>query len=578
MKTIWRLLKLVWPYKKWILLSVLLGTITVGSGIGLMMTSAFIISAAALHPSVADLQVAIVGVRFFGISRGVFRYLERLVSHETTFRLLTRFRVWFYRRLEPLVPARTLYMKSADLLQRIIADIQTLENFYVRVISPPAVAFAVGVLMFFLLGGYHLKYAVLFLIFFALSATVIPFLSLQLSRGLGKKIVALQSELHMAVLDDLHGLPELLVNNRLDNQAQKIERLNGQLNALQKKMHIIEALNQNFVTLLMFGAVVTTLLAAIPAVSHGELDGVYLAVLVMGIMAAFEAVLPLPAAAQFMEANVSAGQRLFGILQEKPAVVDVRQAQELPPVTFEIAFEKVTFTYPKGEQPALSDISFRVPPGAKIAVVGPSGAGKSSLAQLLLRLYEFEQGKILLDGQDIRRFKQESIRERVAFVSQRIHLFTGTIGENLRMVNPELSDEALIDLLRLVELHADDLQTDSPLDYWIGEHGNRLSGGQAQRLAIAQALCKPAMVFVFDEITANLDPQTEQRVLRNLFERYQGKTVINITHRLTGMERYDRILVFREGKLVEEGTHQTLMRQGTVYRHMMAVQQEQNLL
>ncbi len=578
MKTIWRLLKLVWPYKKWILLSVLLGTITVGSGIGLMMTSAFIISAAALHPSVADLQVAIVGVRFFGISRGVFRYLERLVSHETTFRLLTRFRVWFYRRLEPLVPARTLYMKSADLLQRIIADIQTLENFYVRVISPPAVAFAVGVLMFFLLGGYHLKYAVLFLIFFALSATVIPFLSLQLSRGLGKKIVALQSELHMAVLDDLHGLPELLVNNRLDDQAQKIERLNGQLNALQKKMHIIEALNQNFVTLLMFGAVVTTLLAAIPAVSHGELNGVYLAVLVMGIMAAFEAVLPLPAAAQFMEANVSAGQRLFGILQEKPAVVDVRQAQELPPVTFEIAFEKVTFTYPKGEQPALSDISFRVPPGAKIAVVGPSGAGKSSLAQLLLRLYEFEQGKILLDGQDIRRFKQESIRERVAFVSQRIHLFTGTIGENLRMVNPELSDEALIDLLRLVELHADDLQTDSPLDYWIGEHGNRLSGGQAQRLAIAQALCKPAMVFVFDEITANLDPQTEQRVLRNLFERYQGKTVINITHRLTGMERYDRILVFREGKLVEEGTHQTLMQQGTVYRHMMAVQQEQNLL
>jgi ATP-binding cassette subfamily C protein CydC len=298
----------------------------------------------------------------------------------------------------------------------------------------------------------------------------------------------------------------------------------------------------------------------------------------MGIMAAFEAVLPLPAAAQFIEANVSAGQRLFGILQEKPAVVDVRQAQELPSVTFEIAFEKVTFTYPKGEQPALSDISFRVPPGAKIAVVGPSGAGKSSLAQLLLRLYEFEQGKILLDGQDIRRFKQESIRERVAFVSQRIHLFTGTIGENLRMVNPELSDEALIDLLRLVELHADDLQTDSPLDYWIGEHGNRLSGGQAQRLAIAQALCKPAMVFVFDEITANLDPQTEQRVLRNLFERYQGKTVINITHRLTGMERYDRILVFREGKLVEEGTHQTLMRQGTVYRHMMAVQQEQNLL
>ncbi len=518
------------------------------------------------------------GVRFFGISRGVFRYLERLVSHETTFRLLTRFRVWFYRRLEPLVPARTLYMKSADLLQRIIADIQTLENFYVRVISPPAVALAVGVLMFLLLGAYHVKYAVLFLIFFALSATIIPFLSLQLSRGLGKKIVRLQSELHMAVLDDLRGLPELLVNNRLPDQAAKIERLNRDLNRLQKKMHIIEALNQNFVTLLMFGAVVSILLAAIPAVSQGALKGVYLAVLVMGVMAAFEAVLPLPAAAQFMEANISAGRRLFDIVREKPAVIDAAQAQELPSVPLSLAFENVTFTYPKNERPALRNISFRIPAGAKIAVVGPSGAGKSSLAQLLLRLYDFEKGKILLNGRDIRQFKQESIRERVAFVSQKFHLFTGTIGENLRLVNPRLSDQALLDLLRLVELHADDLQSDSPLDYWIGEHGNRLSGGQAQRLAIAQALCKPASLLVFDEITANLDPQTEQRVLHNLFERYRTHTIINITHRLIGMEKYDRILVFREGILAEEGSHQTLMQQGTVYRHMVAVQQEQNML
>jgi len=328
----------------------------------------------------------------------------------------------------------------------------------------------------------------------------------------------------------------------------------------------------------MFGAVVSILLAAIPAVSQGALKGVYLAVLVMGVMAAFEAVLPLPAAAQFMEANISAGRRLFDIVREKPAVIDAAQAQELPSVPLSLAFENVTFTYPKNERPALRNISFRIPAGAKIAVVGPSGAGKSSLAQLLLRLYDFEKGKILLNGRDIRQFKQESIRERVAFVSQKFHLFTGTIGENLRLVNPRLSDQALLDLLRLVELHADDLQSDSPLDYWIGEHGNRLSGGQAQRLAIAQALCKPASLLVFDEITANLDPQTEQRVLHNLFERYRTHTIINITHRLIGMEKYDRILVFREGILAEEGSHQTLMQQGTVYRHMVAVQQEQNML
>lgn len=578
MKTIVRLLKLVWPYKKWILLSVLLGAITVGSGIGLMMTSAFIISAAALHPSVAELQVAIVGVRFFGISRGVFRYLERLVSHETTFRLLSRFRVWFYQKLEPLVPARTLYMKSADLLQRIIADIQTLENFYVRVISPPAVAIVVGVFMFFLLGAYHVNYAVLFIIFFGLAGTVIPFLSLQLSRGLGRKIIRLQSELNIAVLDGIKGMPELLVNNRIHTQTKKIDAYNKEINLLQRKMHIIEALNQGFITLLMFGAVIMILIAAIPAVFNGVLNGVYLAVLVMGVMAAFEAVLPLPTAFQFMESNISAGERLFGIIQAQPAVIDSRSAETLSAKSLEIAFDSVTFTYPRAEAPALKHISFRIPAASKIAVVGPSGSGKSSLANVLLRLWEFEQGTVLLNGKDIRTFTQESVREHFAFVSQRFHLFTGTIAENLRLVNPQLDDETLLDILKLTGLDQQEMETDSLLDYWIGEHGSRLSGGQAQRLAIAQALCKPSSVLLFDEITANLDPATEQRVMNNLFDRYRAKTIINITHRLNNMEKYDRILVLKAGKLVEEGTHDELMRSGKIYRHMMAVQREQNLL
>ncbi len=580
MKTIFRLLKLVWPYKKWIALSVFLGTLTVGSGIGLMMTSAFIISAAALHPSIAELQVAIVGVRFFGISRGVFRYLERLVSHETTFRLLSRFRVWFYQKLEPLVPARTLYLKSADLLQRIIADIQNLENFYVRVIAPPAVALAVGLLMLPLLSVYHIKYALIFVLFFTITATIIPLFSLQLSRGMGKRIVRLQSALNIAIIDNVNGLRELLVHNGLLNQQNKIDRLNAQINRLQKRMHIIDALNQGFITLLMFAAVVSVLMFAIPAVSQGRLNGVYLAVMVLGIMAAFEAVLPLPTAFQFMESNISAAQRLFDIIDDKPAVTDVPAAVPLPNQEISIAFEQVRFTYPGNRQPALDYLSLNIPSAAKVAIVGPSGSGKSSLAHLLLRLWEFQRGEILINKKDIRSFSQSSIRERIGFVSQRFHLFTGTIAENLRLVNPDLDKNQMLRILNIVALSPEEWgkSEEEILAYWIGEHGSLLSGGQAQRLAIAQVLCKEPQVLLFDEITANLDPATEVKVLKRLMETYRSKTIINITHRLNAMERYDRIFVLQKGRVVQQGRHAQLLNEEGLYRHMFYVQAERRIV
>ncbi|NOX89850.1 MAG: thiol reductant ABC exporter subunit CydC [Calditrichaeota bacterium] len=578
MKIILRLLKLAFPYAKWIFLSVLLGSLTIASGIGLMMASAFIISAAALHPSIAELQVAIVGVRFFGISRGVFRYLERLTSHDTTFRLLSRFRVWFYRALEPLVPAKTLYFKSADLLQRIVSDIQNLENFYVRVISPPAVAVIVAVLMSFLLSTYHAQYAIIFLICYTLAATIIPFLSIQLSRRMGKRIIELKSELNVAILDNLRGMTELLTNNQLSAHRRKVTGLSRRLAMLQKKMQIIEALHQGFITLLMFGAVVLILVTAIPAVRADQLSGVYLAVLVLGVMAAFEGVLALPATAQYMESNTEAAKRLFGIIDRAPDVRDRDQALPLNPrKSPDLKLQNVTFTYSETDDPVLKNVSLFIPFPSKVAVVGPSGSGKSTLANLILRLWEVENGKILIGDADIRNIKQESLREAIGFVSQRFHLFTGTIADNLRLVNPELDEEEMLRLLNLVALTKEELGASSILDYRIGEHGARLSGGQAQRLAIAQVLAKNPSIFIFDEITANLDPKTEQQVLNNLFREFPDRTVINITHRLNLMKVYDRIYVLQNGRLIEEGRHEQLLRQNKIYRHIYLIQKENQL-
>ncbi|WP_456442961.1 amino acid ABC transporter ATP-binding/permease protein, partial [Caldithrix abyssi] len=318
MSAIFRLLKLVLPYKKWIALSVFLGLLTIASSIGLMMTSAFVISMAALHPSIAEIQVAIVGVRFFGISRGIFRYLERLISHNTTFRLLSHFRVRFYAALEPLVPARVAHLKSGDLLQRIVADIQNLENFFVRVIAPPSASVLTALLMTLILWAYHINFALAFITFYALAGTIIPYLSVQLSRGMGKQITVLKNQLNVALLDHLNGLPELLINRQIENQEEKIKVLNKKLSRLQRNMLIIDALHQGFVTLLMFGAVVMVLIVGIPMVETNMLNGVYLAVLVLGVMAAFEGVLPLPQMAQYLEENNEAGKRLFEIIDRPP--------------------------------------------------------------------------------------------------------------------------------------------------------------------------------------------------------------------------------------------------------------------
>lgn len=579
MSTIIRLLKLTLPYRKWIALSVVLGVLTIGTGIGLMMASAFIISMAALHPSIAELQVAIVGVRFFGISRGVFRYLERLVSHDTTFRLLNHFRVRFYQALEPLVPARLGRLKSADLLQRIVADIQNLENFFVRVMAPPAVAFLSGLLMFALLCSFGLEFALIFLVFYLLAGTIIPYLSIQLSQGLGKKITLLKSELNVVLLDQLNGLSELVINRQTVAQQQKIRDLNQQLTTLQKRMLSIEALHQGFVTLLLFGAVTITLILGIQKIEAGSFNGIYLAVLVLGIMAAFEGVLPLPPMAQYLEENKAAGQRLFEIIDQPPVLADPSVPQTFPTDSqIKIDIKDLSFYYAPTEQAVLQNLAMEIKPSAKVAIVGPSGSGKSTLARLLIRLYDYQQGHIRLNDIELRSFKQNDVRENIAYAAQAFHLFTGSVLENLHLIKPDAQEDQIMEILNVVKLDELASTPAEVLSYQIGEHGQRLSGGQAQRLALAQVLVKNSPILIMDEVTANLDVETESTILKNIYKHFTNRTVINITHRLSNMEYYDKIFVLKDGLLIGAATHQELLESNPFYKHIFSVYQESLLL
>ncbi|GAC1616497.1 MAG: thiol reductant ABC exporter subunit CydC [Ktedonobacteraceae bacterium] len=579
-----RLLMLALPVKNWMLLAALLGSLTVASGIGLLATSAYLISAAALHPSVAVLQIAIVGVRFFGIARGAFRYLERLVSHRATFRLLANMRVWFYGALEPLMPARLLAQKdgrlqelrSGDLLQRAVADIDILQNFYIRVIAPPLVAVIIGLVMWVLLGAFGGLFALIYVAFFLTSSVGVPLLAHLLGRKIGQQMVETRADLNVQIVDSIQGMADLVAFGQEELQAQRIQALNKKLNRLQMAMANVSGLQGSLTNLLMNLTAWTLLLFAIPVVYAGQLDGVFLALLVLSALASFEIVLPLPGAFQQVGGSVEAARRLFEIV-DAPSMVENPLAPSPEPRDLAIEVRHLSFRYSDEEPYVLRDVNFTVPQGHCLALVGPSGSGKSTLAHLLLRFLDYKEGEVLFGGHPLRAYQSDDLYKYVSVAEQDTHLFNTTIRENLMLARPDATEEEMQAAARQAQLH-DFVQTlPAGYDTQVGEQGLRLSGGERQRIAIARAFLKDAPILILDEPTVNLDAITERAVLRAINTLRRGRTTLLVTHRLAEMEMADEILVLQTGRVVESGTHgQLLQKEGLYWRMWRMWRQQQS--
>ena len=573
LSTVLRLLGFLRGAWGWVAGSVLLGAATIAASIALMGTSSYLISAAALHPSIADLGVAIVGVRFFGISRGIFRYLERLVSHNVTFRLLSRLRTWFYTALEPLAPARLMNYRSGDLLSRVVSDVETLENFYVRVVSPPLVAVVVALGISLFLGMYAPALGWALLGFLLALGVATPLLAAFLSRSAGKALPALRAELHVRLVDGIQGLADLVAFGRQADQTRQIRQAGESYAQLQRRMGRIAAFNDGLGVLLPQAGMWVILALAIPRVLAGEVPGVMLAALVLMAAASFEAVMPLPLAAQMLGTSLEAGKRLFDVVDAQPAVSDppvpVEPGPQLGAVALE--FRGLSFGY-GGAALALRGVDLHVGEGEAVAVVGPSGAGKSTLVNLLARFWDYRDGDILLGGCSIRDMAQDDVRARLAVVTQNAFFFNATIGQNLLVADPHATQEQLEAAARQAQIHDFIAGLPKGYDTWIGEQGLRLSGGERQRLAIARALLKNAPVLLLDEPTANLDPLTEQAVLQALYAAMRGRTTLMITHRLVGLEQFDRIVVLDHGAVVETGSHGELLARGGLYAQMRRYQ------
>ncbi len=573
-RTFARLLGLVAPYRWWMAVSALLGFATIGSSIGLMSTSAYIIAKAALHPSIGDLQVAIVGVRFFGISRGVFRYAERLVSHNTTFKLLARLRVWFYERLEPLAPARLMEYRSGDLLSRIVADIETLEHFYVSVLAPPVVAVLVALTMVVFMGSYSFWLALVLLLFLILAGVAAPALAGRMSRGMGRRMVETRSELNVLLVDGIQGIADLTVYGREEDRLAMVRSRSEELTSHQLRMAWVTALHNGIGTLLSNLGMVAVVVVAIPMAIGGGMAGVSLAVLALAALSSFEAVLPLPQAFQYLGNSMEAARRLFEIVDAEPAVEDPAGTSP-EPRDYGIRVEGLRFAYPSAPDDfALDGVDFHLPEGGRLAIVGPSGAGKSTLVNLLLRFWDYRDGSIRLGGHELREYRQDDLRRMLGVVSQSTYLFNATVRENLMLARPGATEEEMVEAARRAQVHDFIVSLPKGYDTFVGEQGLALSGGERQRIAIARALLKDAPILILDEATANLDALTEREVLKAIHELMEGRTTLMITHRLVGMEWMDEILVLKRGRVVERGTHRELLELGGFYRQMWDLQNQ----
>lgn len=551
-----RLAKFAQPYKSWIILATLLGVATVASGVGLMSTSAYLISMAARHPSIAALDVAIVGVRFFGLARGITRYLERLVTHHVTFRLLTRLRVWTYQHLEPLAPARLFHSThsqnsgyhSGDLLTRLVSDIDTLKDFFARVLAPPLVALLVGLSMWFWLGAFDPQIALVFSGLYLLSATILPLISTLLSQSASQQVTRARASLNTNLIESLQGLADTLIFGQAANQAHQTNLISQSALSAQQRITHLNGLQEALSTFMMNATAWVVLLMAIPLIRNGQFNGIFLALLVLAILASFEAALPLSAAFQQLGSSLTSARRLFELLDAQPAVLDPAPGTSPSSLVKEdqytITINHLSFRYAPDKSNVITDLNLELPAHQCTALLGPSGSGKTTLAHLLLRFWDYSDGQILLNGRDLCSYPQNHIRQLIAVVAQDTHLFNTSIRQNLLLANPDASEDEMIKAAQQAHIHDFILTLPRAYDTVIGEQGLNLSGGQRQRLAIARAMLKNAPILILDEPTANLDPATADAVMSTLQTLMAGRTTLLISHREGDISVADHIIHF----------------------------------
>lgn len=519
------------------------------SAIGLAATSAWLLDRAAQHPAVLTLTAAIGAVQLFALGRAGAGYAQRLETHDLAFGVLGRLRVMCLSALAPLAPAALASHTSGDLLERATDDVDTLQNLYLRAIPPFVVAGGTSLLSVALAGFLVPQSGAVLAGGLLCAGVIIPLLAQRLGRDPGHAMVQGRASLQAATVESIQGAPELVAYGQADRAIERLVELHlalaGQARSAAHRRGLIEGLSSTIV-----GATALGMLAmAVPAVRAGLLPGVDLAVLPVLGLAAMDAVSGLPGAFSHLHEDIEAGARLLGLESIPPPVTDPEQPAPAPAGVPRLMAQGVTLRYAQDGPNAIENLDIDLLPGEILAIVGPSGSGKTTVANALLRFWPITSGSISLDGTDLESMTGDDARSIVGALDQRTHLFSTSIGDNLRIAKPDASEDEMWAALSLA--HADKWVASLPdsLRTQVGEGGASVSGGERQRLALARLLLAGRTVVILDEPTAGLDPSEAMEMLRDVLEALSGRSVLLITHRREEAALADRVIGLSHGRL-----------------------------
>ncbi|EKO3962010.1 cysteine/glutathione ABC transporter ATP-binding protein/permease CydC [Vibrio fluvialis] len=552
-------------YKKhWfgLTLGMLLAFVTLCASIGLLTLSGWFLSAAA----VAGLTIAretfnymLPGafVRGFAMGRTAGRWGERVVSHNATFKLLTDLRIFFFEKLAPMIPGRVSNLRDADLLNRLVADIDAMDHVYLRLISPVTVGVLGIAALTTLLCWFDMALGLTLGSVLLVLLLVWPVMFYKLGKRNGAELTQHKAEMRVATLDWLQGYSELTIFGAESRYRDAIYAAQEKLLANQKVNASFTGLASALLLLANGWTLVLMLWLAADGV-NGQAPDPMIALVVFATMASVELLMPIAGAFQHLGQTLTSARRLNEIILSEPDVKfpseETRHSGQ-----FDISFENLTFNYSGGEQPALKDVSLTIPAGNKVAIVGQTGSGKSTLIQLLCRYWDAQQGDIRIAGTRLQEWKESDLRAAISVVSQRVDILNGSLRDNLIMAKPTANDNELSAMLERVGLSK--LLEAPGLDAWLGDGGRQLSGGEKRRIGIARALLHNGPILLLDEPTEGLDKQTEQQIMALFKSHFENKTVIFITHRLVELETMDAVCLIEQGEIVEHGSHQALLAQ-----------------
>lgn len=552
LRRMWRLAQ---PDRRRIALALLLATLALTSAVGLLVVSAWLISRASQQPPILTLQVAIVAVRALGISRGVFRYADRLVGHDAAFRSLAHVRVGVFRRLERLSPAGLGSYRQGDLLARLVGDVDSSVDLVVRVVLPAvssvlagALAVAMGAAILPAAGG-------ALLVLLVVSGVVVPWLTTGIGARSQRARAAAEGELSAQLVAALSAAPELLALGTVDAAVARLREADATLTLLDRRRAVASGVAAGLGTLATGLTVVACIGLGVTAVQQARMDGVWLAALALIPLAMADVLSGMPAAALARSRVTGAAERIFALM-DSPDPVPARpgpRAATPPGRRPELDLQQVSARYPGAGTDALAGLDLELPPGRRVALVGPSGSGKSTAVAVLLRLLDHGDGRYTVDGSDVRDLDEDDVRARLGAMDQRAHLFDTTIEENIRLANRDADDAALAAALAAAQLSDWVDALPAGLGTRVGAHGSAVSGGQAQRIALARVLLADRPVALLDEPGEHLDPAMADQVTAAALAATTGRSVVLVTHRMAHTEDCDEVIVLNEGEVVQRG-------------------------